>query len=263
MDLILEMVDKYMHKAFSSLHPDIEWTELEDNGAVYYMNGKNGTAFDWFVNAHFPFFYMFYNDQEQLGAAKGILYPDGNFTVYVFGDKGHADPEELGFNVEASPLELLKLAAVLNENADDKKIWDSDIRKIDTDAMPDDDAVKKFIEYEEYYKPMIERKELWNKTAVISKKVRTEGWKIGYGARTEPTNDNDSGWYFGAGNEEDEYVNNVDNLELWLIGSLLMYEPALNELINSPYGTAVVRVDHDRFEIDSPGKNMLVEKRDS
>lgn len=71
----------------------------------------------------------------------------------------------------------------------------------------------------------------------------------------------DGGWYFCAGNEGDEYVNDPENLELWKVGSVLMYDNALNELIASPYGTAVVRVDHDRFETDESGKKMIVEKR--
>jgi hypothetical protein len=42
-----------------------------------------------------------------------------------------------------------------------------------------------------------------------------------------------------------------------------MYDQALAEFITMPYGTAVVRVDHDRFEIDEPGKEGLVEKKEN
>ena len=43
---------------------------LEEGGKVYYMNGKNGTEYDWFVNDHLPTFMVFYNDEKNLGAAK-------------------------------------------------------------------------------------------------------------------------------------------------------------------------------------------------
>jgi Uncharacterized protein conserved in bacteria len=109
--------------------------------------------------------------------------------------------------------------------------------------------------------PMIERRKLWEMTAIISKKVRVDGWKISYGIRTEPTREGDSGWYFGVGNETEDYVNDAGNLELWKIGSVLMYDQALNELITAPYGTEIIRVDHDRFEIDSQDKEILIEKR--
>ena len=94
MNDILSQVDKYMHEALESRLPQVSKAELEDNGAVFYMNGKNGTAFDWYVNEHFPCFFIFYNDEENLGAVQAILHCNGRLSVYVYGDKGHADPEE-------------------------------------------------------------------------------------------------------------------------------------------------------------------------
>ena len=40
-----------------------------------------------------------------------------------------------------------------------------------------------------------------------------------------------------------------------------MYDHALNDLISSPYCTTIIRVDHDRFEKDAPGKEIMIEKR--
>ena len=54
MNKIFEQVDHYMHEALKKGLPDIKPCELEKDGAVFYMNGKNGTAFDWYVNEHFP-----------------------------------------------------------------------------------------------------------------------------------------------------------------------------------------------------------------
>ena len=109
---------------------------------------------------------------------------------------------------------------------------------------------------------MNERRKMYGMTAIISKKVCEGGWKIGYGMRDEPTREGDSGWYFCVGDESDEYINDARNLELWTIGSVLMCDQAPNEFITVPYGTAIVRVDHDKFEIDAPGKEILIEKRD-
>ena len=44
--------------------PEVSSDVLEENGKVYYMNGKNGTEFDWFVNNHLPTFMVFYNDEK-------------------------------------------------------------------------------------------------------------------------------------------------------------------------------------------------------
>lgn len=263
MNKILEQVNKYMHEALKSRLPEISTADLEDNGAVFYMNGKNGTAFDWYVNEHFPNFFIFYSDRENLGAVKALLYSDGRLSIYVYGDKGHAEPVEIDSVIDADADQLLNLAVFLTENADEKKIWDADIRNLASDDMLDDQSVEMFLESKKYYMPMIERKKLWEMTAIVSKKVREEGWKISYGMREEPTREGDSGWYFCVGNETDDYVNDASNLELWKIASVLMYDQAINELITAPYGTAIIRVDHDKFEIDTPEKDILIEKKNN
>ena len=261
MNKIFTQIDHYMHEALKQSLPDLKPGDLEKDGAVFYMNGKNGTAFDWYVNEHFPCFFIFYNDKENLGAVKATLYTDGGLSIYTYGDNGHAEPEKFEVEVDADEESLLKLAISLTYNIDGNKVWDEDISLISISAEPDKEFVDKFMSLKEAYKPMIERRDMMSKTVIVSKKVREEGWKIGYGMRDEPTGDRDSGWYFGVGNESDEYINNPDNLELWLVNSVLMYDEALNEFITSPYGTAIVRVAFDRFEPDAPGKDILIEKK--
>ena len=261
MNKIFEQVDHYMHEALKKGLPDIKPCELEKDGAVFYMNGKNGTAFDWYVNEHFPNFFIFYNDKENLGAVKATLYTDGGLTIYVYGEKGHAEPVTFEEQVEATAEELLDLAVMLTENADSKRIWDDDIRILETDGRPEPEAVDFFKSLKEAHEPMIERRNLLPKTVIVSKKVREGGWKIGYGVRDEPTNERDSGWFFCVGDETDEYSNDPGNLELWAVNSALIYDPALVEFITSPYGTAIVRVDSDRFEPDEPGKKIFIEKK--
>ena len=252
-----------MHEALKKGLPDVALSELEKDGAVFYMNGKNGTAFDWYVNEHFPNFFIFYNDTENLGAVKATLYTDGGLTIYIYGDKGRAEPVSFEEQVEATAGELLELAVILTENADGKRIWDDDIRILEADGRPDPEAVEFFKSLEEAHEPMIERRDLLPKTVVVSKKVREEGWKIGYGVRDEPTSERDSGWFFCVGDETDDYVNEPGNLELWVVNSALIYDPALVEFITAPYGTAIVRVDSDRFEPDEPGKKVYIEKKNS
>ncbi len=82
MNNILIQVDKCMHEAPENKLPGVSAADLEDDGAVFYMNGKNGTAFDWYVNEHLPCFFIFYGDKENLGAVKFTLYADGVLSVY-------------------------------------------------------------------------------------------------------------------------------------------------------------------------------------
>ena len=262
MNKIFEQVRCYMHEALKDALPDIKMSDLEKDGAVFYMNGKNGTAFDWYVNEHLPCFFIFYGDKENLGAVKATLYTDGGMTIYVYGDKGNADPVTTEVTIEAAEEELLGLAVLLTKNADCNKVWDDDITILKADGIPDEKDIEFFLSLEEAHKPMIERRDLLPKTVIVSKKVREGGWKISYGMRTEPTNERDSGWYFCVGDESEEYVNDPKNLEIWAVNSALMYEPLLNEFITYPYDTAIVRVSEDKFEIDDPSKEIFISKKD-
>ena len=119
-----------------------------------------------------------------------------------------------------------------------------------------------FLALKEVHEPMRQRKMLYGKSVIVSKKVREGNWKIGYGTRCEPTRESDSGWFFCVGDEDGDYINNAKNLELWLVNSVLHYEPALNEFITAPYGTTIIRVAPDKFEVDGPGKRMLIETKE-
>lgn len=261
MNRILIQLEKYMFDSLKLKAPHVRKNDLEKDGAIFYMNGKNGTEFDWFVNDHFSDFFIFYKDEENLGAVKAMLYKNGDLLVYVYGDNGHSEPERLEYKVEAEEKDLLHLAVALKKNADDKRLWDEDIRLIENETFPDKKAVEEFISHKDDYKPIRERMIFLSKTVIVSKKVREGNWMIGYGMRSEPTREGDSGWYFCVGDEDDDYVNNPENLELWLVNSALMRDPALEEFITAPYGTAIIRVSPDKFEIDKMDKEIFIAHR--
>ena len=67
--------------------PEVSSDTLEEDGKVYYMNGKDGTEYDWFVNDHLPTFMVFYNDENNLGAAKATVYTDSGMVIYLYDEK--------------------------------------------------------------------------------------------------------------------------------------------------------------------------------
>ena len=77
MNRILDDIQSLIQKAIKENLQDVSCDDLEEGGKVYYMNGKNGTEFDWFVNEHLPSFMVFYNDRDNLGAAQAYVYVDG------------------------------------------------------------------------------------------------------------------------------------------------------------------------------------------
>ena len=70
MNRILNEIKQIIKQNISEYLSEVQLSHLEENGAVYYMNGKNGTEFDWHVNDHLPSFMVFYNDEQNLGAVK-------------------------------------------------------------------------------------------------------------------------------------------------------------------------------------------------
>ena len=73
MHKILTEIKKIMDNCLETYLPDISRSGLEDDGVVFYMNGNNGTEFDWYVNEKLSAFMIFYNDKENLGAVKATM----------------------------------------------------------------------------------------------------------------------------------------------------------------------------------------------
>lgn len=234
--------------------------DLEDNGAIFYMNGKNGTEFDWYVNNKISDFMMFYDDEDNMGAVKTTLYNNGSLLTYIYGERGKEVIKEIKSGIDITKEEALSLAVMLRNEADDKRIWDENIEKINTDSKPDNATIEEFLSRAHYYDDMIERKALLGKVAYVSKKILDEGWKIGYMCRDEAIRENDSGWSFMAGNEDEEYIEDYHNIQLMSIHSVMQYDGAIWKHINSPVGTRLVRVSSQEFEEDCEGKAIYMEK---
>ena len=257
MDPIINDIKDIMIGAIKEYMPGLSFDDLEEGGKVYYMNGKNGTEFDWFVNEHLPVFMIFYNDKENLGAVKATVYTDGGVLLYLFDENGKHLLKEEETSLEASESDLLKLAVCLRCNADDKRIWDSAIDLIDSDYDPDEVTVNGFLKNREYYEPSIRRKEILGKLCVVSKKVTQEGWKVGFMMREDPNDDQDSGWQFYAGNEDNAYLDDYKNIDLRMVNSIAGIDPAIMKYIDSPVGARFVRISSEDFEEDNNQKSHM------
>ena len=85
---ILTELKQIMDNCLETDLPGVSRSNLEDNGAVFYMNGNNGTEFDWYVNEKLSSFMIFYNDKKNLGAVKATIYDRGEVVVYTYGSQG-------------------------------------------------------------------------------------------------------------------------------------------------------------------------------
>ena len=250
MNPILNDIQSKIQNAIKENLHGVSSSDLEEGGKVYYMNGKNGTEFDWFVNEHLPSFMVFYDDEGNMGAAKAMVYSDGGMIIYLFDECGSHMAKEIKTALDVTESDMLKLAVCLRCNADDKRIWDSALDLIDSDQVPDETAISEFLSNRQYCEPSIRRKEILGKLCVVSKRITREGWKPGVMLREDPSDDEDSGWQFLAGDEDDEYLNDVANVELCMVNSIAGIDPAVIKYIDNPAGSVFVRASSDSFEED-------------
>ena len=261
MHRILTELEQRIQECLRTYLPEVKASELEEDGTVYYMNGKNGTEFDWHVNDRLSDFMVFYDDEDKLGAVKASLYRDGGLLIYVYGDQGRSIRQEIkDLYFDVTEEEMLKLAVQLRNAADDKRVWDAAIREIDTDTEPERDEVEKFVSNKKYYEETRRRKDLFGKSAYVSRKIFDEGRIVGYMCREEALNENDSGWSFVAGDEADEYINDYRNIVLLSVGAVFQRDPAILPYIDSPVGTRFVRVSASEFEPDGEGVEIYMDQ---
>ena len=88
MNRILTEIKRTINENMAAYLPHVKNSDLEKDGAVFYMNGRDGTEFDWHVNDKLCPFMVFYNDKDNLGAAKLLLYCNGEADLYLYDDKG-------------------------------------------------------------------------------------------------------------------------------------------------------------------------------
>ncbi|MCM1325292.1 MAG: DUF2185 domain-containing protein [Bacteroidales bacterium] len=261
MHRILNQIKEIIESSIKSYLPDIKKSDLENNGAVYYMNGKDGTEFDWYVNDKLPPFMVFYNDKENLGAVKLLLYKDGEAAIYLYGESGKKLIQEVSAKLKIEEAELFELAVILKNEADERSIWGGDIESIHTDMVASDEQIAAFKANEGNYSVIRNRKMILNSYAYVSKKITREGWKVGYMERREPIREGDSGWFFFAGNG-DEYTKSAQDIELVPVGAVWQqFDQDIFQYIDMPAGTRLIRVSKNAFEIDKNDKEIYAVKR--
>ena len=260
MNKVILKIKEIINNGINQYLPNVKNKDLEDNGSIYYMNGNNGTEFDWYVNQKLSNFMVFYNDKDNLGAVKLIIHSDRNIYLYIYDERGKHLFKEIKDTIDDNSDELFKLAIALKNEADDKRIFDGDISKINTDIEVTNEMISEFKSHASYYDNIKKRKELLNKMAYVSKKIINDNYKIGYMHREKPLNNEDSGWSFVAGDESDDYINNRDNIALIRLYDVILLEPSIEEYLEYAIGTTLVRTSSKVFEIDNKDKEIFVER---
>ena len=81
---------------------------------------------------------------------------------------------------------------------------------------------------------------------VIASKMLTDNKrKVRFMYREEPSNDQDSGWRFFCGDEDQEYADNPDSFAVYDINTILAIDSSIRNYLDSAAGTALEREDEN------------------
>lgn len=96
----------------------------------------------------------------------------------------------------------------------------------------------------------------------VSDMITKEGYKVGYMYREIP-DDNvpDSGWRFLAGNEDEQYADNPDNIHIFAINTVCNYDPDIIPYLSAEYGNAFIRTSDDSFNMDDGTQEIYISKQ--
>lgn len=125
---VKQQVLNYIRENIRDRFPEIKDNMLIENGTVYYMNGNDGTGFDFDMNDRTCEFMSFYKSTEY-GFFKIFVTRSGLIDGYVYLEEGHGEaiklePKHVGAK------EAKEFARALQIYADDLKKWDCNIEDI-------------------------------------------------------------------------------------------------------------------------------------
>jgi hypothetical protein len=69
---------------------------------------------------------------------------------------------------------------------------------------------------------------------IVSNKIVIDGKKIMYMYLDTPKDENDSGWRFYSGDEDDEYLKDPANTQIFDVNLVANYDPAIIPFLDSP-----------------------------
>lgn len=79
--------------------------------------------------------------------------------------------------------------------------------------------------------------------ALVTDHVTVDGMKIGYMYRDEPEDNDDSGWRFLSGTENQKYMDDPKNAGWYEVNTVANYDKAIIPYLDAAFGTEWERVE--------------------
>jgi hypothetical protein len=78
-------------------------------------------------------------------------------------------------------------------------------------------------------------------SCLASDKITVDGMKVGFMYHEAPQDENDSGWRFIAGNEDQDYIDDPNNSMIFEVNVIANYDPAIIPYLKLPVGSELER----------------------
>lgn len=76
---------------------------------------------------------------------------------------------------------------------------------------------------------------------MASDRITVDGLKVGYMYREEGDFEQDGGWRFMAGDEDDSYLSNPENFAIFDVNTIANYDPDIIGCLDAPVGAEFAR----------------------
>ncbi len=83
---------------------------------------------------------------------------------------------------------------------------------------------------------------LSKQSCIATDKITVEGELVEYMYRDQSTFDNDSGWRFFSGTEDQHYVDDPANMAIYELNTIANYDPVIIKYLDLPVGTHLERL---------------------
>lgn len=117
-------------KVAREMCPNITDNMLDTNGAIHYMNGNDGTSFDWNANDRLCEFYVYH--KNEMGFIKAFVNRDNTIDMYIYEDGGMKPTYK--FTEEMENLSAKSFANLMDYIADREYKYDRPIDELDWDV---------------------------------------------------------------------------------------------------------------------------------
>lgn len=89
-------------------------------------------------------------------------------------------------------------------------------------------------------------------SCLATDRIVVDGAPVGYMYRAKPSNPQDSGWRFFAGDEDDAYMAVVEHHDVYDVNTIVNYDPDILPFIDYEVGSAFERDEGNSFILLEP-----------